>query len=139
MLELKCPRYVKVKVKVEVEVEVEVNSLCAAIAGAALEARFAAQAKSINHAAGTIATVYGSRLTVYACPFTPDSLRLTERSPKLEVSNSLLCKCFLHGKRINKSRIKPLTSTTAILSNAVIFVALITETIAGENPGQIHH
>jgi len=62
---------------IEVEVEVEVNSLCAAITLAALEIRFAAQAKSKPTQRAQL-----SRFTVHACPqrqlvgFTAHGLRL---------------------------------------------------------------
>ena len=47
------------------KVKVEVDSLCAAIALAALETRFAVRAKSIPHAAGTTLSPYSLHFTPY--------------------------------------------------------------------------
>ncbi len=75
--------------------KVEVDSLCASITLAALELRFAAQAKSIPLRGGhnpTVyacpqrqlvgLTVYGLRLTLYSLPFTPDR----RKSPRKKYS-----------------------------------------------------
>ena len=62
------------------KVKVEVDSLCAAIALAALETRFAVRAKSIPHAAGTTLSPYSLLLTPYSLLLTPYSLLFTPYS-----------------------------------------------------------